>query len=50
MKSREYTYGVQLIVKLSADSSFTDDFSVDVAQALCLDGFAISLNVSICDV
>lgn len=51
VKSREYyAYGVQLIAKLSADNSFADNFSVDVAQALCLDGFAISLNVSNCDV
>ena len=45
VKSREFAYGVQLTAKLSAES-FSDDFSVDVAQALCLDGFAISLSVS----
>lgn len=43
VKSKDHLYGVQLVAKLSADS-FTEDYSVDIAQALCLDGLAISLN------
>lgn len=45
VKAKENLYGVQLVVKLSAD--LDEDISIDLAQSLCLDGLALSIDVSI---
>lgn len=44
IKSKDYVYGVQLVQLLECEFS---DYSLDIAESFCLDGLAISLNVSI---